>query len=47
MSDNVAKKSINFKELIPVILKYIVLVLALLFILVPIVIIIFGGLKTR
>jgi raffinose/stachyose/melibiose transport system permease protein len=47
MSDNVAKKSINFKELIPVILKYIVLVIAILFILVPIVIIIFGGLKTR
>jgi raffinose/stachyose/melibiose transport system permease protein len=47
MSDNVAKKSINFKDLIPVILKYIVLVLALLFIIVPIVIIIFGGLKTR
>jgi len=47
MSDNGAKKSIKFKELIPIILKYIVLVLALLFIIVPIVIIIFGGLKTR
>jgi len=42
-----AKKSKKFIEILPVILKYIILIAALLFILVPIVIIIFGGLKTR
>lgn len=47
MPDNGAKKIKKFKELIPVILKYAILIAALLFIIVPIVIIIFGGLKTR
>jgi len=47
MSDNVAGKSKKLKDRILVILKYIVLILALLFIIVPIIIIIFGGLKTR
>jgi raffinose/stachyose/melibiose transport system permease protein len=47
MPDNVAKKSKKFKELIPAILKYTILTATLLFIIVPIVIIIFGGLKTR
>jgi raffinose/stachyose/melibiose transport system permease protein len=47
MSDNGIKKDKKSKITIPVILKYIILILALLFIIVPIIIIIFGGLKTR
>lgn len=47
MPDNSVKKSKKFIKLLPVILKYIILIAALLFIVVPIVIIIFGGLKTR
>ncbi len=47
MSDNGARKSKKLKDKIPIILKYIILIMALLFIIVPIIIIIFGGLKTR
>jgi len=47
MSNDGTKKSTKLNERILVILKYIVLVLAVLFILVPVVIIVFGGLKTR
>jgi len=47
MSDNGARKSKKLKNKIPIILKYIILIMALLFIIVPIIIIIFGGLKTR
>ncbi len=47
MSYDGTKKSTNFKNIILVTLKYVVLISALLFIIVPIIIIIFGGLKTR
>lgn len=41
------KERSKFRESLPVILKYIILIVTALFILVPIVIIIFGALKTR
>jgi raffinose/stachyose/melibiose transport system permease protein len=47
MSDNYTKKRKSFRKHLPVIFKYIILVIAAIFILVPIVMIIFGALKTR
>ena len=47
MSNDGQKERSKFRESLPVILKYIILTVTALFILVPIVIIIFGALKTR
>ncbi len=47
MSDGSAKKRTKSKERILGVLKYVILTFAVILILVPIVIIIFGGLKTR
>ncbi len=47
MSDDIAKKRTKSKEHIQRVLKYVILTIAAIIILVPIVIIVFGGLKTR
>ncbi len=47
MSDDSAKKRTRLKERITGVLKYAILTIALILILTPIVIIVFGGLKTR
>ncbi|MBA7661479.1 Diacetylchitobiose uptake system permease protein DasC [subsurface metagenome] len=47
MSVNYTKKREGFRKKIPVISKYIILILVALFILVPVVMMIFGALKTR
>jgi raffinose/stachyose/melibiose transport system permease protein len=47
MSDDSAKKRTKSKERIQIVLKYVILTIAVILILVPIVIIVFGGLKTR